>query len=118
MKVKLISFNNGEKHKFKERVNKKDIDSLKSYLESINDNFLFNIKIIKWDAGTERHTGLAHGRKIYSAYGGFDTEYAPYELYKKDQRNDHYYFKDTAFTWIDEKSSLAWSKIGPVLQET
>ncbi|MDB2345066.1 hypothetical protein N9V41_03135 [Candidatus Pelagibacter bacterium] len=108
----------GEKHRYKERVNKKDTDFLKSYLESINNNFLFNIKVIKWDAGTERHTGLAHGRKIYSDYGGFDTEYAPYEFYKKDQKKNEYYFKDTAFTWMDKKNSFEWSKIGPILQET
>jgi len=108
----------GEKNKNKERVNKRDIDFLKSYLEKINSNFLFDIKVIKWDAGTERQIGLAHGRKIYSDYGGFDTEYPPYELYKKDHRKNEFFFKDTSFTWIDKKSSFEWSKIGPVLQET
>ena len=99
------------------RLNKKDTDFLKSYLESINSNFLFNIKVLKWDSGTERHIGFVHGRQIYSDYGGLDTELPPYEVYKKDRKRNEFYFKDTAFKCMDVKNSIPWPKIGPVLQE-
>jgi len=39
----------------------------------------------------------------------------PFELYKKDNKTNEYFHKDTSYFWIDEESYLNWNKIGEEL---
>ena len=93
----------------------KKIDEIKKYLTSINNKFDFSVRIIKWDVGDERYIGEGHGRRIYGDYGGFETGFMPFELYKKDIKTNEFFHKDTSYFWIDEESYLNWNKIGKEL---
>ena len=93
------------------------MDEIKEYLNSINSKFDFSIKIIKWDVGNERYIGEGHGRRIYSDYGGLETQFMPFEMYKKDGESDNFYHKDTSFFFINEESYLNWNKIGKELSK-
>lgn len=99
---------------FKRNKHKK-LNDITEYLNSINDKFDFSTRIIKWDVGDERYIGEGHGRRIYSDYGGLETQFMPFEMYKKDSKSDNFYHKDTSFFFINEESYLNWNKIGKEL---
>jgi hypothetical protein len=94
---------------------KTKVDELYNFIKQINENFSFELKLIKWDSGDEIDTGEGHGRRIYSDYGGFDTGYMPFEIHKDDPKKGGIITKDTSISWIDEQSYLEWSKIGDVI---
>ena len=98
-----------------ERNKHKKLNDITEYLNRINDKFDFSTRIIKWDVGDERYIGEGHGRRIYSNYGGLETQFMPFEMYKKDSKSDNFFHKDTSFFFINEESYLNWNKIGKEL---
>ena len=95
----------------------KKVDELYEYLNNLTEDFNFELKIIKWDAGNERFVGEGHGRRIYSEYGGFDTGFMPFEMHDKDKRTGDIFYKDTSFHWINKTSYIEWNKIGYILEK-
>ena len=90
----------------------KNVDEIFDFINKLSDKFIFSFKIIKWDAGDERFKGEGHGRRIYSDYGGFKTEYMPFEMHSKRDKFGKIYHKDTACTWTDNESFLQPQQIG------
>jgi len=93
----------GIKEKFWDEIKmspRKSSDSVYDFLRSVNPNINFKLKILKWDIGDETIVGEAHGRRIYSDYGGLETEYHPFDLFNYSK------YKDTSFHWIGEKERL------------
>tara|TARA_B100000780_G_C21078431_1_gene434235 strand:- start:111 stop:1169 length:1059 start_codon:yes stop_codon:yes gene_type:complete len=103
-------------HEFKSNQGEK-IDELYKFLNELNDEINFKLKIIKWGAGNEKFVGEGHGRRIYSDYGGFDTGFMPFEMHEKNRISGEIFHKDTSFHWINKKSYIEWSKIGYILEQ-
>lgn len=94
---------------------KSKIDELYNFINRINENFSFELKMIRWEAGDEIDIGEGHGRRIYSDYGGFDTGYMPFEIHMDKREKGGIIAKDTSIAWIDEQSYLDWSQIGNIV---
>ena len=75
------------------------VDEAINFLNKIDHRF--TLRLLKWDTGDEKTTGEGHGRRIYSNYGGIETEYPPYELF-----NNNLNYKDMWIQWIGEKEHL------------
>ena len=84
----------------------KNAKEMISFLEKLNNNFIFSLKIYEWNAGDERFPGKGHGRRIFSEYGGFKTEYMPFEIHSKRGKNDKIFYKNTSCQWIGKKNYL------------
>ena len=114
--IKIIS---GLKPKYIREVfkfeGKKNVDELFDFINQINKNFSFELKLIRWDVGDEIEIGEGHGRRIYSDYGGFDTGYMPFEIHGESPKKGGIFTKDTNFAWIDEGGILDWTKIGDII---
>ena len=95
----------------------KKVDEIYKFLNDLTEDFNFQLKIIKWDAGNERFVGEGHGRRIYSDYGGFDTGFMPFEMHDKDKHTGDIFYKDTSFHWINRTSYIEWRKIGYILEK-
>lgn len=61
----------------------------------------FKLTILHWNPGNESSIGEGHGRRIYSDFGGLETEYPPYELF-----NNKLEYKDMWIQWIGDKEHL------------
>lgn len=107
-----VKSNSMNEFKFK---GKKNVDELFKFITNLNKNYSLELKIIKWDAGDETSIGEGHGRRIYSDYGGFETEYMPFEMHGDHPKKGGIHSKNTSFTWIDEESYLDWFKIGEII---
>lgn len=94
---------------------KKNVDELYNFINSFNKKFLLELMIIRWDSGDEIEIGEGHGRRVYSDYGGFETEYMPFEMHGDNPRKGGIHSKNTSFSWIDKESYLDWSKIGEII---
>lgn len=90
----------------------KNVNEIISFLENLNNNFIFSFKIYEWNSGDERHPGKGHGRRIFSQYGGFKTEYMPFEIHSKRDRNDRIFYKNTSCQWIGKKNYLNPEEFG------
>ena len=88
------------------------INEIFNFISELSNKFNFSFKIIKWDAGDERFKGEGHGRRIYSDYGGFKTEYMPFEIHSKRDKLGNIYHKDTKCAWTDSDSYLQPRQIG------
>ena len=75
------------------------VDEAINFLKKIDPRY--TLRLLKWDRGDEKTTGEGHGRRIYSNYGGIETEYPPYELFNNDLE-----YKDMWIQWIGEKEHL------------
>ena len=75
------------------------VDEAINFLNKIDTRY--TLRLLKWDRGDEKTTGEGHGRRIYSSYGGIETEYPPYELF-----NNNLEYKDMWIQWIGEKEHL------------
>ena len=113
----------GIKKKFWDEIKmspRKSSDSVYDFLRSVNPNINFKLKILKWDVGDETIVGEGHGRRIFSEYGGFKTEYMPFEIHSKRDRNDRIFYKNTSCQWIGKKNYLNPEEFGvlkyPLLQ--
>ena len=99
---------------------KKNAKEIKNFLEKLNNSFTFSLKIYEWNAGDERFPGKGHGRRIFSECGGFKTEYMPFEIHSKRDRNDRIFYKNTSCQWIGKKNYLNPEEFGvlkyPLLQ--
>jgi len=75
------------------------VDEAFDFLSKIDPRF--TLRLLRWDRGDENTAGEGHGRRIYSNYGGIETEYPPYELF-----NNNLDYKDIWIQWIGEKEHL------------
>jgi hypothetical protein len=91
---------------------KKNANEVISFLEKLNNNFIFSLKIYEWNAGDERFPGKGHGRRIFSEYGGFKTEYMPFEIHSKRDKNNKIFYKNTSCQWIGKKNYLNPEEFG------
>lgn len=84
----------------------------KRYQDHIN----FDLIVINWEKGDEKNRGIAHGRKIYGEYGGFITEFMPFEIfqnqYNRELKKREKLKKNTSFLWFDPISQPNWSVFG------
>ena len=74
-------------------------DEAYEYLSKIDTRL--KLKILHWNPGNESSIGEGHGRRIYSEFGGLETEYPPYELF-----NNKLEYKDMWIQWIGENEHL------------
>ncbi|MDC1002046.1 hypothetical protein OAS00_00160 [Candidatus Pelagibacter sp.] len=92
----------------------------KSIISTINqrykDSINFNLIVIYWEKGDENTPGIGHGRKIYSEYGGFITEYMPFEIFQNKfnpkLKIREKFKKNSSFLWFNPTSQPNWSSIG------
>ena len=84
----------------------------KKYEDRIN----FDLIVINWEKGDEKNRGIAHGRRIYGEYGGFITEFMPFEIfqnqYNQELKKREKLKKNTSFLWFDPISQPNWSVFG------
>lgn len=90
----------------------KNVDEIINFLENLNDSFIFSFKIYEWNAGDERFPGKGHGRKIFSNYGGFKTEYMPFEIHSKRDKNNQIFYKNTSCQWTGKQNYLKPEEFG------
>lgn len=90
----------------------KNAKEIMGFLEELNNNFIFSFKIYEWNAGDERYPGKGHGRRIFSEYGGFKTEYMPFEIHSKRDKNNNIFYKNTSCQWIGKKNYLSPEEFG------
>ena len=91
---------------------KKNANEMITFLEKLNNSFIFSLKIYEWNAGDERFPGKGHGRRIFSEYGGLKTEYMPFEIHSKRDRHNQIFFKNTSCQWIGKKNFLNPEEFG------
>ena len=96
---------------------KKNVDELHNFISNLNKDFQIELRIIRWDTGDEINIGEGHGRRIYSEYGGFETEYMPFEMHGDNPKKGGIHSKNTSFSWIDEESYLNWTVIGETISK-
>ena len=76
----------------------------------------FDLIVINWEKGDEKNRGIAHGRRIYGEYGGFITEFMPFEIfqnqYNQELKKREKLKKNTSFLWFDPISQPNWSVFG------